>query len=115
MAAEGSSGRPAYRRIVLKLSGEALAGTRIRIRGFILPTPQRRGIKAFVLVRDNQECCFGPGAALYDCILVEMQSGKTAEFSIRPVAVEGTFDIQEFRGPDGKHLAIYHLEGESVR
>ena len=28
MAAEGSSGRPAYRRIVLKLSGEALAGTR---------------------------------------------------------------------------------------
>ena len=28
MAAEGSAGRPAYRRIVLKLSGEALAGTR---------------------------------------------------------------------------------------
>jgi len=28
VAAEGSSGRPAYRRIVLKLSGEALAGTR---------------------------------------------------------------------------------------
>jgi uridylate kinase len=28
VAAEGSSGRPAYRRIVVKLSGEALAGTR---------------------------------------------------------------------------------------
>jgi hypothetical protein len=104
-----------FTRDMLPESIEALAGQRIRIRGFILPTPQRRGIKQFVLVRDNQECCFGPGAALYDCILVEMQPGQTAEFSIRPVAVEGTFDIREFRGPDGNHLAIYHLEGESVR
>jgi hypothetical protein len=104
-----------FHRAMLPDAVAAMAGQRIRIRGFILPTPQKRGIRAFVLVRDNQECCFGPGAALYDCILVEMQPGKTAEFSIRPVAVEGTFDIREIRGPDGKHLAIYHLEGESVR
>jgi hypothetical protein len=93
----------------------AMKKQRIRIRGFILPTAQARGLKVFVLVRDNQECCFGPGAALYDCILIEMQQGKTAEFSIRPVTVEGTFDIQEVRGPDGTHLAIYHLEAESVQ
>jgi hypothetical protein len=104
-----------FHREMLPESIEAMAGQRIRIRGFILPTPQKRGIRAFVLVRDNQECCFGPGAALYDCILVEMQAGKTAEFSIRPVAVEGTFDIREVLGPDGKHLAIYHLAGESVK
>jgi hypothetical protein len=103
-----------FRREMLPEAIAQLAGQRIRIRGFILPTPQKRGIKQFVLVRDNQECCFGPGAALYDCILVEMQPGQTAEFSIRPVAVEGTFDIQEILGPDGKHLAIYHLDGESV-
>jgi hypothetical protein len=107
-------GQP-FERDMLPDSIEAMAGERVRIRGFILPTPQKRGIRAFVLVRDNQECCFGPGAALYDCILVEMQPGKTAEFSIRPVAVEGTFDIREILGPDGRHLAIYHLAGESVR
>jgi hypothetical protein len=94
---------------------EAMKQQRIRIRGFILPTPQKRGIKTFVLVRDNQECCFGPGAALYDCILVEMRPGTTAEFSIRPVTVDGVFDIQEVRGPDGMHLAIYHLDAESVQ
>jgi hypothetical protein len=104
-----------FHREMLPEAIEAMAGQRIRIRGFILPTAQKRGFRAFVLVRDNQECCFGPGAALYDCILVEMQAGKTAEFSIRPVAVEGTFGIREVLGPDGKHLAIYHLEGESVR
>ncbi len=103
-----------FRREMLPDSIEAMKDQRIRIRGFILPTPQKRGIKTFVLVRDNQECCFGPGAALYDCILVEMRPGKTAEFSIRPVTVEGTFDIREVRGPDGMHLAIYHLAAESV-
>jgi hypothetical protein len=94
---------------------EALSGQRIRIRGYILPTPQKRGIKQFVLVRDNQECCFGPGAALYDCVLVEMQPGRTAEFSIRPVAVEGVFDINVITGPDDKPLAIYRIQGEQVR
>ena len=103
-----------FRREMLPPKIEALKDQRIRIRGFILPTPQKRGIKTFVLVRDNQECCFGPGAALYDCILVEMQAGKSAEFSIQPVTVEGTFDLQEVRGPDGMHLAIYHLAAESV-
>jgi hypothetical protein len=104
-----------FRREMLTDAIEALAGQRIRIRGYILPTAQRSGIKQFVLVRDNQECCFGPGAALYDCILVEMQAGKTAEYSIRPVAVEGRFDIREVVGPDGKHWAIYRLDAESVR
>jgi hypothetical protein len=94
---------------------EALAGRRIRIRGYILPTAQKRGIKQFVLVRDNQECCFGPGAALYDCMLIKMQPGKTAEFSIRPVAVTGKFEIQEFKGPDGRHLAIFQMHGEEVK
>jgi hypothetical protein len=107
-------GQP-FHREMLPPEIESLTGQRIRIRGYILPTPQRRGIKQFVLVRDNQECCFGPGAALYDCILVEMQGGATAEYSIRPIAVEGTFDVQEVMGLDGKHLAIYHLSAESVR
>ena len=50
-----------------------------KLRGFILPTSvfQQSGIKQFVLVRDNQECCFGPGAAIYDCVIVEMNPGKT--------------------------------------
>jgi hypothetical protein len=103
-----------FKREMLTAKIEAMNNQRIRIRGFILPTAQARGLKVFVLVRDNQVCCFGPGAALYDCILVEMQPGKTAEYTILPVTVEGTFEIQEFRGPDGKHLAIYRLTAELV-
>jgi len=103
-----------FRREMLTAEIESLAGQRVRLRGYILPTSQSRGIKQFVLVRDNQECCFGPGAALYDCVLVEMQPGRTAEFSIRPVAVEGTFRVELLNGPDDAPLAIYRMEGEVV-
>jgi len=104
-----------FKREMLPPEIEKLKDQRVRIRGYMLPTAQAKGLKVFVLVRDNQVCCFGPGAALYDCILVEMQPGKTANYDIWPKTVEGVFDIQEVRGPDGKHLAIYHLEADSAK
>ena len=100
---------------VLTEQATALAGEPVRIRGYILPSFQQTGLTQFVLVRDNQECCFGPGAALHDCIVVRMRPGKTADFSIRPVAVAGRFRIDELRAPDGTHLAIYALDGDEVK
>ena len=102
-----------FERSMLTPEIEALAGRRIRIRGYILPPLRQRGLTEFVLVRDNQECCFGPGAALYDCILVSMVEGQTADYSVRPVAVEGRFDIKVFK-PFDRVMAIFHLQGESV-
>lgn len=91
----------------------------VKLRGFILPTSvfQQSGIKQFVLVRDNQECCFGPGAALYDCVIVEMQAGKTANFSTRVVSVKGKLEIdsESFQYPDGGHYAIYKMTAEEVK
>jgi len=104
-----------FKRSMLTEKIEKLADSPIKIRGYILPSFQQKGIKQFVLVRDNMECCFGPGAALYDCIVVDMAPGKSASFTVRPVSVEGKFEINEFKGPDGKHLAIYRLVGEEVK
>jgi hypothetical protein len=86
----------------------------VRIRGYILPSFKQKGITQFVLVRDNMECCFGPGAALFDAIIVKMAPGKTATFTVRPVAVEGTFAIEEIQS-GGKHLAIYSMVAEDVK
>jgi hypothetical protein len=104
-----------YRSEMLTPAIRALEGRRIRIRGYILPSFQQTGITQFVLVRDNMQCCFGPGAALYDCIVVEMAAGKSTEFKVQPVTVEGVFSISELLDPDGKCLAVFHLTGESVR
>jgi hypothetical protein len=103
-----------FERSMLTPKVQSLFDKRIRIRGYMYPTMRRKGLTQFVLVRDNMECCFGPGAALYDCILVSMEPGKTTEYSIRPIAVEGTFRLDEYPGPDGRPLAIYQMKGEAV-
>ena len=104
-----------FERSMLTPKVQSLFGQRIRIRGYMFPTPLKRGIKQFVLVRDNMECCFGPGAALFDCVLVSMQGDATAEYSIRPVAVEGEFRFEPLAGPDGRPLAIYQMACDAVK
>jgi hypothetical protein len=90
-----------------------------KLRGFILPASvfQQSGIKQFVLVRDNQECCFGPGAALYDCVMVNMATGKAATFSTRVVTVKGKLEVDEesYKNEDGTHYAIYKMTAEEVK
>jgi hypothetical protein len=56
---------------------EKLEGKKISIKGWIHPLSvfTQTGIKSFILVRDDKECCFGPGAALHDCISVKMNPG----------------------------------------
>jgi hypothetical protein len=93
-----------------------LNGKPIRVRGYMLPSFQQTGIRQFILVRDNQECCFGPKAALYDCMVVDMAGGATTDFSVVPITIEGTFSFREVKAPDGSyHLAIYHLDASSVK
>ena len=89
-------------------------GKRIKIRGYIRPSFKQTGIEKFILVRDNQECCFGPGAMIYDCMIVGMKKGTATEFTTRPITVEGEFYLKEFEGPDGKLWAIYRLRNATV-
>ncbi len=97
---------------------ERLNGKQVKLRGYILPSTlfKETDIDQFVLVRDNQECCFGPGAALFDCVIVEMVADKTTDFVTRPVTVEGKFKIQEYKYPDGSgHFAVFRIDGVNVR
>ncbi|MGV3484955.1 MAG: DUF3299 domain-containing protein [Planctomycetaceae bacterium] len=96
----------------------ALDGKKVKLRGFILPSTLFRetNIDEFVLVRDNQECCFGPGAALYDCVVVNLVDGVTTDYTTRAVTVTGTFKLKEYKYPDGSgHFAIFNLLGTDVR
>jgi hypothetical protein len=95
---------------------KALKGKAVVIRGFMLAGGvfQQTGITQFVLVRDNLECCFGPGAYIYHNVQIEMNPGKTADFSSRPVTVEGTFDLRPFRIGE-KCYSIYHITADRVK
>jgi hypothetical protein len=91
-----------------------LDGNRVRIRGFILPPFQQTGLTRFVLVRDNMACCFGPGAAIYDSMVVDLKPGMTIDYQVSPVAVVGTFNIREVEGIAGRPISIYHVTAEKV-
>lgn len=96
----------------------------VKLRGYILPSTlfKETDISQFVLVRDNQECCFGPGAALFDCVIVEMVPGKTTDYETFPVTVHGKLkiDTKKYKYPGGtgprgaSHMAIFMIEGQEV-
>jgi hypothetical protein len=96
---------------------KALSGKRIEIRGYILPGSvyQDKGFDQFVLIRDNQQCCFGPGAKLYHNMQIKMLEGQTADYTTRPVTVEGTFKLSPYIAPDGKCYSVFYCAAERVR
>ena len=96
---------------------KALSGQRIVIRGYILPGSvyQDRGFDQFVLIRDNQQCCFGPGAKLFHNMQIKMVDGETADYTTRPVTVEGTFKLSPYIAPDGKCYSVFYCSAESAK
>ncbi|KAA5540950.1 DUF3299 domain-containing protein [Roseiconus nitratireducens] len=115
----------AFDKSMLNERVKKLDGRNVKLRGYILPSTlyKETDIDQFVLVRDNQECCFGPGAALFDCVVVEMVPGATTDFVTRPVTVEGKFelDTDKYRYPGGagpkgaSHFAIFRIKGKTVK
>ena len=89
-------------------------GTTIRLKGFIRPTTRQDGITKFIFVRDNKECCFGPGAALFDCVLVRLAEDQSTEYTVRPITVRGEFLISEFYGPGDKVWAVYRMKNAFI-
>lgn len=104
-----------FRRSMLTESINALVGQRLQLKGYIHPNSKKRGMSKFIFVRDDKECCFGPTAALYDCVLVTLASGQTGKYTLRPVTVEGDFYLKEFNGPDGRVWAIYRMKNGIIR
>ena len=103
-----------FKRSMLTKKIESLNKKKIRLRGFIRPSYKSKGLTKFIFVRDNKECCFGPGAALYDCVIVILDTGKKADYTVRPVTVEGEFYFKELK-IENQTMAIYRLKNAVVK
>ena len=107
--------RERFKRTMLTEPVKDLVGQRVKIKGYIHPNSKKRGMKKFIFVRDDKECCFGPTAALYDCMLVTLGEGHTGKYTLRPVTVEGEFFLKEFNGPDGRVWAVYRMKNCEIK
>lgn len=104
-----------FRREMLTPEIEKLLGQRVRLRGFMHDKVTFTShVTEFALMRDNMECCFGPGAWIYDCVWVVLEPELATRFQLRPLTVEGRLEFHEEWRAD--YLwSIYRLIGESVR
>jgi len=96
-----------------------LDGKKVILRGFMEASTifQRVGIKEFVLVRDNQICCFGPGAKIYHNVWINMEGDASAKFpGLQPLQVEGEFSIRPWKNPgDGKVYSVFHIQATKAK
>lgn len=91
---------------------KALDGEKIFVKGYMYPTGVMQGLTSFILVKDNQQCCFGGNPAVGDMIQVKMRDGKTAEFFSGRVAVAGTFHTLDPK-LGGELAPVYILDGDA--
>ena len=89
-------------------------GADVRLRGFIRPSFRQSKIEKFVFVRDDKECCFGPGAAIYDNALVSLKKGTQTDYTVRPIVVAGKLYLKEYETPDGMVLSIYRIKSGKI-
>ena len=88
----------------------ALDGKKIFIKGYIYPTGQETGIVNFVLVKDNQQCCFGGQPQITDMIEVFLQDGLSAKYYQGLVSVGGVFRINN-PSSQSSLSPVYRIDG----
>lgn len=87
-----------------------LEGQQIFLKGYMYPTRQSTDLTTFLLVKDNQQCCFGGQPEVTDMILVQLPARIAADYTASLVSVAGTFRIKPTEGP-ANLTPVYLLEG----
>jgi hypothetical protein len=101
---------------IMPPSAMELDGKRVFIKGYVYPGAQTRGIKQFLLCRDNNQCCFGGNPKLTDRILVQLADPLRLEFSTRVQKLAGTFRIKPGLAIDGAEGGVlYQLEADYLK
>jgi hypothetical protein len=94
---------------------KALNGEKVVLRGWMFPPLMTEGLPAFLFVRDNQICCFGREAKVYDKVRVTMKEGTTTDYIFgRSFDVIGTFHI-EAEERDGELYFLYSIDDAVVK
>ena len=92
-----------------------LDGRRIAIRGFMIPLKNDgEDVVEFVLVRNQNACCFGIVPAMNEWIHIKMDPEKVAPYSIDiPITVFGKLEVGETYENE-LLMSIYRMQGNQV-
>ncbi|MEM9185377.1 MAG: hypothetical protein AAGB00_02645 [Planctomycetota bacterium] len=100
---------------------QGLLGKKVFIKGFIRPDSTnsglRQGISEFLLVRDNQQCCFGDLSKVdfYDQVAVDLAVGLTTDYSPGVFRCGGELGVRPGNVAGGEPPLVYTLDADYVK
>jgi len=94
-----------------------LEGKRVFLKGYVYPGRQKDGIREFLLVRDQGDCCFGGNPKLTERILVTLEEPLELTYESRIHKLGGTFHVEAQdaaidQAPGG---VFYHLKADYLQ
>jgi len=93
---------------------QALTGSMIKLRGFMIPIDQAENITQFALVPSLFACCFGQPPQIQHTIVCKAPSGKAVSYYPDELIVEGKLKVDE-KKDDGFIISIFELDVSSVK
>ena len=99
---------------ILKLDGK-----RVFIKGYFRPdsSATTRNVRKFLLVRDNNQCCFGDqqNVKYYDQVLVEFVDNLTTDYKSGLYRIAGTLRLQPRNLLSGSQMPVYFIQADYVK
>jgi hypothetical protein len=97
---------------------QQLEGQKVFIKGYMRPgsAPVRTNIRQFLLVRDNNQCCFGDISSVkyFDQVLVSTIGSLSTDYSSGVFRVGGTLHIHPENILRGVDYPVYTLEADHL-
>lgn len=98
---------------------QKLDGQRVFIKGYMRPdsTKVRYNVRRFLLVRDNNQCCFGDLSSVkyYDQVLVDFVDNLTTDYSSGLYRIAGTLRLQPQNVNAASPLPVYYIQADYVQ
>ncbi|HEX4146034.1 MAG TPA: DUF4190 domain-containing protein [Pirellulales bacterium] len=99
----------------LPVSAFALEGKKIFIKGYVYPGRELEGIKTFLLVRDQGDCCFGGNPKITDRIQVTLSDPLRLAYKSRLHKLAGVFHVRPTTAINAGGGVYYQLDADYLR
>jgi hypothetical protein len=96
-------------------AAQSLEGKKVFLRGYMFPPDHDTGIAAFLLCRDNGDCCFGGQPPPSDMVFIKLENPLQTSYSRRLRRVAGTFHVAGSRYGDIKKDVLYQLDADYIK
>jgi hypothetical protein len=93
---------------------KALSGSKLKVKGFMVPMDQADSITQFALVPSLFGCCYGQPPQLQHTIIVNCPKGKSVSYFPDEIEVAGTLKVDE-KKDEGFIVSIFEIECSSVK